>query len=389
MISIAPDATEIKFRCPLSSESNFSLELQELEVVLSASSTSNFEIDDGLFQRNVGSSARYDAKVYYVPEVGDVTIPNFFSSNPSIATVGNNGNVTTVGSGNVDIFCRAFQTTKKVVHNARTVTPTTTDIFLNYLEGTLGEHSTHEVNAIISSGGELNLFSVKNPQTPIYTRNPTCWASSLDWTGVSPHNSAGGFQRGGTLISPRHLIWANHFNIPNGTTMTFVSAENQIVTRTLTNSLQISSSDIRVGVLNSDIGASVSHYSVLPSNWDDYLVTVSQTYIPLVTTDQEQKAICRELSNISITAHGGRMFHRLAQVSPRQNFSENIVVGDSGRPMFMIINGEMVFLGCHYNTGAIVSLHEYITEINAAMTTLGGGYQLTQVDLSGFTDFSS
>lgn len=389
MISIAPDATEIKIRCPLSSESNFSLELQEVEIVLSASSTSNVEISDGLFQRNVGSSARYDAIVYYIPEVGDVTIPNFSSSNSSIATVGNSGNVTTVGSGNVDIFCRAFQTTKKVTHNARTVTPTTTDTFLNYLDGTLGKHSTNEGNSVIAGGGQLNLFSVKNPQTPTYTRNSSCWASLLDWTGVSPHNSAGGFQRGGTLVSPRHLVWANHFNIPNGTTITFVSAENEVFTRTLTSSIQIGTSDIRVGVLNGDIDESVSHYSVLPSNWNDYLVTVSQTYIPLVTTDQEQKAICRELNNISITVHGGRIFHRFAQISPRQNFSENIVVGDSGQPMFMIIDGEMVFLGCHYNTGAIVSLHEYITEINAAMTTLGGGYQLTEVDLSGFTDFSS
>jgi hypothetical protein len=31
----------------------------------------------------------------------------------------------------------------------------------------------------------------------------------------------------------------------------------------------------------------------------------------------------------------------------------------------------------------------YTTEINAAMTTLGGGYQLTTADLSTFTNFAS
>lgn len=386
MIEIVPDSEAQRLRCPPPSESDFDIELEEIEVTLSSASTSDFEINDALFRRNTGASVRYDATVAYIPKVGDVAAPKFTSANPAIATVSNNGNVTTVGSGNVDIACRAFQTTKKVTHNARTETPTTTETFVNYLEGTLGEHSAGEGNLVISGGGELNLFSVKNPQTSTYTRNAGCWASSLNWTGVSPHNFSGGFQRGGTLVSPRHLIWANHFNIPNGTTITFVNAHNQAFTRTITSSTDIQNSDIRVGVLNSDIDASIAFYSVLPADWRDYLPTVFFTLLPLVTTDQEQKALCRELTNVTSI---GLIAHRRAPSPPRQALSENIVVGDSGQPMFMLINGEMVFMGTHYTNFGIAPIMTRITEINAAMATLGGGYQLTQADLSEFTNFAS
>jgi len=387
MINITADGEANVLRCPLPSESDFDLELQEVEVVLSSSSTEEVEINDGLFLRNIGSSIRYDGLISYSPLIGDIAVPKFTSGDPSIATVSSSGNITTIESGNVDIFCRAFQTTKKVTHNARFQTPVTLDTFLNYLEGTLGNQSTNETDSIIAIGGDLNLFSVKSPQTNTYTRNSSCWASSLDWTGVSPHNSADQFRRGGTLVSPRHLIWANHFNIPNGTTITFISNTNEVVTRTISNSLAIPSSDSQVGILNEDVPSSISYYLVMPPNWRDYLVNAFLTFLPLITTDQEQKALCRELTNGNLQS--GLYAHRRANEEPRASLSENIIVGDSGQPMFMLVNGEMVFLGCHYTSFGIFPIHTYFEAINAAMITLGGGYQLTEVDLSGFTDFSS
>jgi len=387
MISITADSEANVLRCPPPSESDFTLELEEVEVVLSSASTENVEIGDGLYRRNTGSSIRYDGVVAYIPQTGDVAVPKFVSANPSIATVASNGTITTTAPGNVDIFCRAFQTTKKVTHSARFQNPVTVDTFLNYVEGSLGAESTGALDALISSGGDLNLFSVQDPQTNTYTRSTSCWAASLDWTGVSPTNSADPFRRGGTLVSPRHLIWANHFNIPNGTSMTFVSNENEAFARTINNSVQIGNSDIRLGLLNSDIDPAISFYSVLPSVWRDYLASVRFTFLPLIATDQEQKALLRELTNVSAT--GELLAHRLAQVEPRQNFTETLITGDSGQPMFMLVNGQMVFLGTHYTAFSISQIVKYIPEINTAMAALGGGYQLTEVDLSGFTNFAS
>jgi hypothetical protein len=387
MISITADSEANILRCPPPSESDFNLELQEIEVVLSSASTTTITIDDGSYERSTGASVRYDAIVAYLPQVGNATVPKFESANTSIATVASNGSITTVGSGVVDIFCRAFKTSKKVAHNARFQNPTTVETFLNYLDGTLGSHSTAVLDSLINAGGQTALFSEKNNQTNTYARNAACWASSLDWSGVSPTNSAEAFKRGGTLISPRHLVWANHFNIPNGTTLTFVNNANEVFTKTVINSLRIGATDIRVGVLNSDVDQSVTYYAVLPADYRDYLVSVLLTYLPLITTDQEQKALCRELINVG--ASGQSWAHRAAQTGNRADYTENLVVGDSGQPLFMLINGQLVLLGSHYSAGAVPQLANYTTEINAAMTTLGGGYQLTTADLSAFTNFAN
>jgi len=52
------------------------------------------------------------------------------------------------------------------------------------------------------------------------------------------------------------------------------------------------------------------------------------------------------------------------------------------------INGELVLQGAQSTTRSNSNIAGAITEINAAMTALGGGYQLTTVDLSGFTTFA-
>jgi len=387
MIVFAPAENNLSFRCPSPAEINFDVELKEIEVVLSEASSQDVELDDALLRRSTGATTRIDAEVSYLPIVGSVVLPRFSSANSSLATVDSQGIVTSVGTGQVDIFCRALQTTKRVTHNARTLTPTTTDTFVDYLPGSLGKAAASSLDSIIAGGGELTLFSAKSQPAGTFERNTACWAGSLDWTGVSPTNSADAFRRGGTLVSPRHLIWANHFNIPNGTQIIFVSNNNTTVTRTVANSSPIPNTDIQVGVLNEDVEEGVSFYAVMPSTWREYLATVFQTFLPLVTTDQEQKALCRELT--TITEASDFIAHRRAQQAERQALSEQIVVGDSGQPLFLVLNGQMILLGCHYSAWGATNIASNITAINAAMTTLGGGYQLTTADLSSFTNFAS
>lgn len=382
MISINADGNAKQLRCPSPSESDFNIELDEIEVVLSAGSLETYISDDALYERNTSATIRYDARVSYVPVTGVVTTPLFRSSDQSVALVSASGDVTIKGTGAVDLFCRAFQTTKKVTHNARTQNPATVDSFTSYVDGSLGAHTTTSTDALLS-GEDVNLFSSTNP----FTRNSQCWAASLDWTGVSPTNSLDPLRRGGALISPRHLVWANHFNIPNETSLTFVDNINQTVIRTVSNSLQVSNSDIRVGVLNEDVSESISFYSVLPAGWRDYLVTVLSTSLPLITITQDKKVICREMFNI--LSNSQLLAHGIAQKTNRSAYTAPLVVGDSGQPLFILINGELILLGCHYTATGIPQLAKYIDEINAAMTTLGGGYQLTTADLSAFTNFAN
>ena len=61
--------------------------------------------------------------------------------------------------------------------------------------------------------------------------------------------------------------------------------------------------------------------------------------------------------------------------------------GDSGSPAFALINGEAIVLGVWYTASSVPNLSGYITQINAAMATLGSSNTLSTVSLSGFHTF--
>jgi hypothetical protein len=89
--------------------------------------------------------------------------------------------------------------------------------------------------------------------------------------------------------------------------------------------------------------------------------------------------------------YGLTLYAPSAEYTHRYALWENIVGGDSGHPSCIIINNQLVIMTCTYGgwSGQIAGPNylAYHTEINAAMTSLGGGYQLTEIDLSGFPTY--
>ena len=75
------------------------------------------------------------------------------------------------------------------------------------------------------------IFSKQDHTNKVYVRNTDCWAYGLDLTCMSPWNSEHHERKAGTLISPRHAVWARHYNIPVNTTLRFVDADNIVVDR--------------------------------------------------------------------------------------------------------------------------------------------------------------
>ena len=80
---------------------------------------------------------------------------------------------------------------------------------------------------------------------------------------------------------------ANHYTIPNGSTIRFVAKDGAVYTRTVVNSVQVGESDIQIGVLDSDLPASIKWYKLLPQNWRDYMVK-SETGIPALTRKRKR-----------------------------------------------------------------------------------------------------
>ena len=229
----------------------------------------------------------------------------------------------------------------------------------------------------------MSIFSVVDHTTATYARNGAAWTSDLDLTCISPWNSAGGSQLAGTLVSPRHLVYATHFQIPVGSRVRFVTRDNEVVERTLVGKISPPYSgasifpDITVGVLDSDVPPAIGFAKILPDNWAAYLPD-GRLQIPCLALDQEEKALVTSLW----------WLHEEASFFPprdgiERSFFESIVRGDSGNPGFMIVDGQLVLMTVWtYGSGGFGTfVTGQRTAIDRMMAELGGGYRLTTIDL--------
>jgi len=268
--------------------------------------------------------------------------------------------------------------------------------FNGYASGSLAKEVSDAVDDRIDGLNATTakpIFTTQNHTTSTYVRNSGCWASDLDLTPISPWNSTGGATRAGTLISPRHVIFCEHYNFhPSvGATIRFVASDGTVVNRTI-NALETHPDytpfypDITIGLLDSDVPASIGFVKILPQNWANYLPSLSSSYkLPCLVLDQEEKALISCLYSLNTSAN----FLTPTQ-SARFAFYEKIIGGDSGNPAFLIIDDELVIITVWTfgGAGGGTSILYHKDAINTMMATLGGGYSLTEIDLSGFTDFS-
>ena len=222
------------------------------------------------------------------------------------------------------------------------------------------------------------IFSFKNPSaiTPAFTRSTTCWAKNIDtspqsiWnnnaSGPIPFN-AGAYGGSGTLISPRHIVYANHFRFYNGTTFVFVDMNNNCYTRTLSNSAQVGSTDIQIGLLDSDI-TNVSFAKILDISIANQ--TNSSIKFPAFFMDQDRNALVGEY----YLDGAGAVCQSPTDSAQRTNFYEVPVGGDSGNPICLIYENKIILTFTFLTSTSGPSLSYYINDINSTMISLGGGY---------------
>ena len=283
-------------------------------------------------------------------------------------------------------------------HTTIPTAPTTSCGSLDSLD--LSTHATNQVDSRLTgkaSSTDWTIFTTRGTGSgTTYVRNTNVWtnggSSSIDWTGISPYNTSGGYHMPGTLISPRHVLMAAHYAASVGSKMYFVDNDNVVYERTLMAAQNVpGEDDVQIGVLDSDLPDSVTYYPIMSSeNLKTFLTRfVNETAtVPIVSFDQEKKAIVRSL--FSLTGFGGVLWHTtfitgssssnifMHGSAERSMFSESIVSGDSGNPNFILIDGQAVLLGDHHGTNWFVNLGFDISAVNTVMTSLGGGYQVSQ-----------
>lgn len=372
----------------------------KLDRVISASSSTLESVKDRIVTRSVLSEVVGDYQLRPDTLGGAGALSVIYQSlNEDIATVDADGLATHLSDGAATIIVSVGGQSRNLTIEFESLTGETQDVFFSYAEGTLGRHVAETIDGLLvdkSAAQSLNIFTTQNHAEQNYLRNPEVWAHTIPncLTCLSPWNSTGGQKRAGTLISPRHILFAAHYQIGTGATVRFVQMDGTVVNRTMTSKkthpdYEPYYPDITIGLLDEDVPAGISFARVLPDEWEDYLPsqnTENDGRLPCLTLDQEEKALVTDLY---------RETHNTTFMAPTDNkrleFYETKVGGDSGNPAILPVNGLPVLLTVwtYGGAGRGTSVREHKVAINQIMTDLGGGYQLTEIDLTGFTNFGA
>lgn len=272
------------------------------------------------------------------------------------------------------------------------------------------------------------VYSYQNPYAN-FVRNPTCWlngVSNISCFSPAQLSGANWFQRGGTLITRKHVLFAKHFIagvISGGTPLVFIDDNNNKYQPKIIN-YGYDTTDIAIALLDNEVDDNIKIAKVLPKNFQNYINTNNisnywntigattlqsfnnNPYLYSIGLDQEEKAIlflfngCRTLTSDSIYYHFtnvsssnngvpteirndqcyNSMYPKPSQFS---DWIEPIVTGDSGNPLFIIIDNELIVLSAWLTTTGGPFITNRYDQVNTLIENLspGEGYSLTPVDL--------
>jgi uncharacterized delta-60 repeat protein len=256
------------------------------------------------------------------------------------------------------------------------------------------------ISSVSTPSTSLTLFTTRGAGAgTTWVKNTNIWtnqSTDIDWTGIASWNSSGGYLNAGTLISPKHVLMAAHYAIPNGAIITFVKNDNTVVTKTLVSQTYIGN-DITVGILDSAVPAGITFYSLPPTMSDlasrlgiltyngSQNNNIANLNIPVVSFDQEKKSSIHQVTYISDTEIQ-HIHYSSSTSATRYQFSHPTVPGDSGNPIFMLIDDTPILVATHYSSVSGPYFGGYISAINSAMDTLSGSneYSPQQFSISSY-----
>lgn len=215
-----------------------------------------------------------------------------------------------------------------------------------------------------------------------FPANEHFWLKDVDFSCASPWNEKFGNLRAGTLISPRHIVFAAHFPLGGGY-IQFVAPDGDVCKRELGASKTVPGTDIRIAVLSSDVSSDIRPAKILPENFADYIGDGGG--LPVVTFDQEEHALLTELNPILGGETAKFLSSRPSRDRSRAHFQETVISGDSGNPAFLLIGDQPILIYCLKTGGfgAGQSLLYYRDEIQKVMDALCPGYRLESFDFGG------
>jgi hypothetical protein len=375
---------------------DFYLDISERPRITQSTSTQNITSGDSNIVRTTSPTTVSDYLIQPRSLVGKIQPISLSISNTSILSTPNISGIATylsAGTINVSGVSPNGQSVTRIIKTASSQSASR-DQFVSYRSGSLGESIVNAVNNAISPVKTKTLFSTKNHTTSLYIRDTNVWTYNIiDLTSVSVWNSVNGSARCGTLISPRHIIYAAHYPLTIGSSLRFVDNNNNVITRQITNKLTAPNNknyypDYEIGILDSDVPNSITPAKFLPDNWTTKLTSIISelSLVPTIYTNQNEEVFTSDW-----VKDDGMIRCSAPTVQSRLDFFSMLIAGDSGHPCFIMVPGSnapvILTVWTYGISGSGTSLFRHKTNINSLMTSLGGGYQLTEVDLSAFPSY--
>jgi hypothetical protein len=176
-----------------------------------------------------------------------------------------------------------------------------------------------------------------------------------------------------TLIAPRHVLMATHYQRKVGERIVFHDRSGRPHSALLV-AAKSGPNDITVGQLDQSVP--VRPYRVLSPRHDYGLLLKG---VPVVTTNRQRHVFCHGLSRI--TESGWVFFGP----GPVPGVAGKMVAGDSGNPSFLLVNGEPILIETHtsggFGGGPFVSDPANFAAINRLIGQMGGGEQLSVLEV--------
>lgn len=220
--------------------------------------------------------------------------------------------------------------------------------------------------------------------SPAYpnTRNTGNWAASLDLSCMSLWNSENGGSKAGVLISPEHVLFAEHWKPTVGATLVFLSMTNERAVRTIT---QLTTApgyspyfpDYAVGRLNSPVPSSIGKAIFLADR--TLFPTDSVANYPVMWKNQFNELCVSELTTFLTNS----ISYTKPTTGQRAAFGKTVITYDSGSPSFIVLDNKLVLLSVlTFGVGGSgTNLLSQRTNIDAIMTAQGGGYTTQSIVL--------
>jgi hypothetical protein len=244
-------------------------------------------------------------------------------------------------------------------------------------------------------GADRRLFSGFTASPIGWIRNAVSWVRVFNWTGTAAGINGLGGVGGGTLITRKHVLFAQHVPYPaRPFDIFFVNKDSRTFAYKVTAIQQVEGTDIAIGTLDRDADPSLNVYRVLPDNWLQYVANKTETFnvmgvtgtrstlvLPVLYANQDKKVATGDVTSVN----AGTATVSVPAFEVARAYGEPVRVGDSGNPIFVMLGDELVLLGAWWRNataaGEVGAFPWLLSQKSAIEKIIGQKLQVA--DMSG------